>query len=131
MLVIGGRTNNVTENLPLEVFDTETSEWTAFNSIQRFRHGSWVFEKNIFVYGGFELSTPNIPTDAIFKINLQPLFKGHQALLDKVQGTDLNSSISSINSNNSANSNNTRDTVDGKSRGPSTPTIPGSQGQMR
>lgn len=27
MLLIGGRTNNVNEKLPLEVFDTETSEW--------------------------------------------------------------------------------------------------------
>lgn len=131
MLVIGGRTNNVTENLPLEVFDTETSEWTAFNSIQRFRHGSWIFEKNIFVYGGFELSTPNIPTDAIFKVNLQSLFGKHPALQEKISGTDLNSSTSSINSNNSTTTTNTRDTVDTKSRGPSTPTMPGSQGQMR
>lgn len=33
MLVIGGRTNTVGENLPLEVYDTETSEWHKFNDI--------------------------------------------------------------------------------------------------
>jgi len=43
MMVVGGRTNNVGELLPLEVYDTETSEWTKFNSIQRFRHASWIF----------------------------------------------------------------------------------------
>lgn len=30
MLVVGGRTNSVNEKLPLEVFNTETSEWTSF-----------------------------------------------------------------------------------------------------
>lgn len=33
MLVIGGRTNTVGENLPLEVYDTETSEWHKFYEI--------------------------------------------------------------------------------------------------
>lgn len=38
MIVIGGRTNTVGEVVPLEVYDTESSEWTAFHSLQRFRH---------------------------------------------------------------------------------------------
>ena len=32
MVIMGGRTNNVGELLPLEVYDTETSEWTKFTS---------------------------------------------------------------------------------------------------
>ena len=37
LLIIGGRTNNVGETLPIDVYDTESSEWTKFNSVQRFR----------------------------------------------------------------------------------------------
>ena len=47
----------------MEVYDTETSEWHKFNSISRFRHGCWNIYYNIYVYGGFELDRPNIPTD--------------------------------------------------------------------
>ncbi len=85
MIVIGGRNNNINQELPLEVFDTETSEWSTFKNIERFRHGSWVYEKNIMIYGGFELSNPQIPTDTIMKINLAQLFQGHSSLLSKLQ----------------------------------------------
>lgn len=55
MIVLGGRTNNVGEPLKLEVYDTETSEWTKFDCIQRFRHGMWLTDTCIYAYGGFEL----------------------------------------------------------------------------
>ena len=103
MLVIGGKTNNINETLPLEVFDTETSEWFSYNCIQRFRHGTWVHEKNLYIYGGFELTSPTLPTDSIYKINLNILLKNNSNLYGKV--VDLNSSTSSISSNNSAISN--------------------------
>jgi len=70
LLIIGGRTNNVGETLGLEIYDTETSEWNKFNSLQRFRHGSWSVENFIYVYGGFELDSPNIPTETITRVNL-------------------------------------------------------------
>ena len=33
MMVIGGRTNQVGEAVPLEIYDTESSEWYKFNSL--------------------------------------------------------------------------------------------------
>ena len=33
MMVIGGRTNQVGENVALEVYDTESSEWYKFKAI--------------------------------------------------------------------------------------------------
>ena len=33
MIVLGGRTNNATEQLSMEVYDTENSEWYKFPSI--------------------------------------------------------------------------------------------------
>lgn len=44
MLVVGGRSNQVGETLPFEVYDTETSDWFKFPPIQRFRHSTWMTE---------------------------------------------------------------------------------------
>jgi hypothetical protein len=53
MLVIGGRANVVNETLPLDAYDTVTSNWSRFNSPQRFRSGSWLIDTNLHIYGGF------------------------------------------------------------------------------
>ena len=41
MIVLGGRTNTVGENVIMEIYETENSEWKKFNTIQRFRHSIW------------------------------------------------------------------------------------------
>ena len=41
MMVIGGRTNQVGEDVAMEVYDTESSEWYKFKAIQRFRATCW------------------------------------------------------------------------------------------
>jgi hypothetical protein len=83
LFIIGGRTNTVGETLTIDVYDTETSEWSKFNSVQRFRHSSWLTEQFIYVYGGFELDSPNVPTDTVTKINLVKLLTGNDTLLNK------------------------------------------------
>ena len=74
MLVLGGRTNQVGEVVPVEAYDTENSEWVKFSSIQRFRHSSWTLDSEVFIHGGFENETPNIPTDTIIKLDSNKLF---------------------------------------------------------
>ena len=85
MIVLGGRTNNVGENVQLEVYETESSEWRKFTTLQRFRHTVWAVDANIFMHGGFENETPNIPTNTIVKLDLLNIFKGNQPLLDKLK----------------------------------------------
>lgn len=80
MMVIGGRTNLVGEDVALEIYDTESSEWYKFKSLQRFRHSVWSVDSNVFIHGGFEHETPNIPIDAIAKIDAQLLFANHPTL---------------------------------------------------
>jgi len=80
MMVLGGRTNTVGENVQLEVYETESSEWKKFNSLQRFRHTVWAIDSVIYMHGGFENETPNIPTNSIMKIDLAQLFKNSPAL---------------------------------------------------
>ena len=69
MIVLGGRTNTVGEVVPLEVYDTESSEWYKFNSVQRFRHSAWASNNSVYVHGGFEHEIPNIPLREICKID--------------------------------------------------------------
>ncbi|OMJ68803.1 hypothetical protein SteCoe_33644 [Stentor coeruleus] len=73
MLVLGGRTNQVGEVVPVEAYDTESSEWVKFPSIQRFRHSSWTLDSEVYIHGGFENETPNIPTDSIVKLDSSKL----------------------------------------------------------
>ena len=80
MVVVGGRTNTVGENVQLEVYETESSEWHKFDCLQRFRHTIWAIDSTIFMHGGFEKETPNIPTNSIMKIDLMALFRNLPAL---------------------------------------------------
>jgi len=70
LLVIGGRTNNINDRLDLDVYDTETSEWYKFPGVGRFRHTNWLLESTLFIHGGFDQTSPNIPTDELLKLNL-------------------------------------------------------------
>lgn len=108
MMVIGGRTNLVGEDVALEIYDTESSEWYKFKSLQRFRHSVWAVDSNVFIHGGFEHETPNIPIDAIAKIDAQLLFANHPNLAQKIKpseskksGGDKSSNKDSIKKNQS------------------------------
>ena len=83
-MIIGGRTNSVGENLGLEIYDTENSEWSKFPCIQRFRHSSWLVDNFIYIFGGFELESPNIPTDTITKLNMPTIVKSDERILAKI-----------------------------------------------
>eukprot|EP00826_Nyctotherus_ovalis_P048150 TRINITY_DN5639_c0_g1_i11.p1 TRINITY_DN5639_c0_g1~~TRINITY_DN5639_c0_g1_i11.p1 ORF type:complete len:641 (-),score=170.98 TRINITY_DN5639_c0_g1_i11:118-2040(-) len=75
MAVVGGRTNSINKPVPLEMYDTETSEWTSYQSAKRFRHASWFSEGLVYVYGGFQQDSPNIPTDSIVCFDFASLFR--------------------------------------------------------
>jgi hypothetical protein len=85
MIVLGGRTNTVGENLQLEVYETESSEWKKFNSLQRFRHTVWAIDTNLFMHGGFENDNPNVPTSTIMKLDLNGLFNKSPLLMQKLE----------------------------------------------
>ena len=74
--------------MPLEVYDTESSEWYKFNSVQRFRHSCWASNNNVYVHGGFEHEIPNIPLREICKIDTHKLFQRFDSLLQKIKPTE-------------------------------------------
>lgn len=48
--------------MPLDIYDTDSSDWYKLTSIDRFRHSCFMIEHEIFIHGGFDQSAPNIPT---------------------------------------------------------------------
>mmetsp|Transcript_13660 Transcript_13660/g.15323 ORF Transcript_13660/g.15323 Transcript_13660/m.15323 type:complete len:320 (-) Transcript_13660:735-1694(-) len=85
MLVIGGRTDTVGETVSLEVYDTESSEWKKFSSIQRFRHACFCVDTQLFMHGGFDNESPTVPTDAIMKLDAVQVLKIAPELLEKLE----------------------------------------------
>lgn len=81
MLVVGGRTNTVGETVPLEIYDCESSNWQKLTAVQRFRHACWLIDSTLYVHGGFEQDSPNIPTDTVATFNVGRYLAG---------GSDLN-----------------------------------------
>jgi protein phosphatase len=97
MFIIGGRASDMPDNLRLDIFDTETSEWHSIPNIQRFRHVAWLFQGSIFIQGGFEQENPSLPVSDVHKIDLMKGLAGKPALINKIK-TFLQSSNSPINS---------------------------------
>ena len=67
------------------MYETESSGWRKFNSLQRFRHTVWAVDSAIFMHGGFENETPNIPTNTIMKLELTQLMSTVPALAQKLE----------------------------------------------
>lgn len=45
----------------------------------------WALEQFIYMHGGFENETPNIPTNTIVKLDLGAIFKGNTNLQGKLE----------------------------------------------
>ena len=84
MFIIGGKGAEVNDNMRLDVYDTESSQWTSLDSLQRYRHIAWQFAGNIFLHGGFGNVNHNLPVVEVFKIDLFKSFQPFQTLAQKI-----------------------------------------------
>ena len=84
MFVVGGRTTHAKEQVGLEIYDTETSEWFKFKVARRFRHACWATTTDLSRYGGFEYDAPIFPTNTMIKIQLTKLLEKHPELSSKI-----------------------------------------------
>ena len=72
LIILGGKTLNINP-VPIEVFDTETSECYKFKKLLMNRHTSFIFDKDIFFFGGLNLKE-HIPLGGLFKVSLTQIF---------------------------------------------------------
>jgi len=93
MFVVGGRTNNVGETVALEVYDTESSEWVKFPSVQRFRHACWLLDSSLYIHGGFEQDSPNVPTELITKVDVSKFFQNSKVISNQIPNSPIENKI--------------------------------------
>ena len=110
---IGGRSQALGDNLPIEVYDTENSEWSKFISFRRFRHSSFIFDNYLYIHGGLEDDKHNNPANVLNEIDLYDLFANNKELTAKLklyfskksEQNAKNASHNETNTNNSSTNN--------------------------
>ena len=75
MIVLGGRGHHSGNTLlPTEVYNIETGELFKFAGIPMNRHLSFIYQANIFLFGGFNSKIPNQSLGNLSRISLEKVF---------------------------------------------------------
>ena len=75
MIIIGGRGHNSNNNpLVTEVYNIETGEIFKFAGIPMNRHSNFIYNNNIFLYGGFNSKSPTQSIGNLSRISLEKIF---------------------------------------------------------
>ncbi len=82
---IGGRSTSEGDNLPMEVYDTETSEWHTFLNYKRFRHASFIVDTTLYIHGGLEDEKHNNPAKILNELNLFEVFSSDSVISSKLK----------------------------------------------
>ena len=73
------------EELPLEAFDTSTSEWHSVANIRRSHHSAWSFGGLMFVFGGFGGPDPSLPVDGLSSVDLVKAFAEKSGIVEVIK----------------------------------------------
>ena len=115
MIVLGGRglhsIYNGNNPLPIEVFNTETNEGFEFPGITMNRQTNFIYDKNIFLFGGFDSKNPQRPLGNLYRISLEQLFAKNIVLKDLFINKNKNEYIHKININKNINNQNNKKTL--------------------
>ena len=85
LIVLGGRNDKEHNCFPIEIYDTEHSDWTCVSVFNKFRHTAWLSEKSLFTHGGFELSNTTVAKNDLIKIDLHKMFMSNDVLKIKYE----------------------------------------------
>ena len=90
LFLLGGK-NPSPNPIPIEVFDMEKNKLYKFKNINMNRHTNFIFEKDIFLFGGFNQKNP-LPLGDMYKISLDFLFENSnlKSILSTNKNSDLN-----------------------------------------
>ena len=76
MIVLGGKTHHSGNGyLPIEIYNTESGDLFEFPGIYMNRQVNFLYENNIFLYGGFNSKNQNIPISTLLRVSLEKLFE--------------------------------------------------------
>ena len=105
MVILGGRTDDDLKNIPIEIYDTESSEWAELAFFNKFRHSSWILDNNLYTHGGFDYLSPMISKNDLVMIDMIKLMNTNPNLVMKLDKFNENL-LKSIKSNGNATFNN-------------------------
>ena len=109
MIIIGGKGKHTNNNaLPIEVFSTQSNEGYSFGSIAMNRQTNFINDKNIYLYGGFDIKNQLKPLGGLSKISLDKLFENNKTLKEKYFNKNnvvlkINNNKNNINNNSNNN----------------------------
>lgn len=85
LIVVGGKTFPETQNINIEIFDTNSFKWEKSSSFFNiFRHTNLISNELIFVQGGFDLNNFKYAQKDIIQIDLIKLFNSNNYLSNKL-----------------------------------------------
>ena len=112
MIVLGGRglhsSSNGNNPLPIEVFNTETNDGFEFPGISMNRQTNFIYDKNIYLFGGFDTKNQQRPLGNLYRIPLEKLFDKNMVLKNLFTNTNKNDYVHKINNNKNLNNQNTK-----------------------
>lgn len=71
LLIIGGKTGITNDGNGIQIYDSDTSQWTLLMGDKRFRHSTFIINSKIFIFGGFEKDKSESPTNSMLSIDIQ------------------------------------------------------------
>ena len=107
LIILGGKSINPNP-IAIEVFDIEQNINYKFQKLLMNRHTSFIFDKNIYLFGGFNQKNP-LPLGDIYQIPLNKLFQNSDLkniLLNNTNNNEDNKNLNNMNDNNNKETNN-------------------------
>ena len=111
MIVLGGRglhSSYGNNPLPIEVFNTETNDGFDFPGISMNRQTNFIYDKNIYLFGGFDTKNQQRPLGNLYRIPLEKLFEKNMMLKNMVININKNDYVHKINNNKNSINQNTK-----------------------
>ena len=70
--------------VPIEIYDTDNSEWESVAMFNKFRHTSWLVGNYIYTHGGYEIQDTTKAKSDMITIDLIKLFGTNETLQRKI-----------------------------------------------
>ena len=83
IIIIGGRSHHYTSPIPIEVYNISTNDVYKFNGISMNRQVNFLYEFNIFIFGGFHEKNQIQPSENLLSLSLNKIFE-NTPLINKI-----------------------------------------------
>ena len=107
MIILGGKGphSNGNNPLPIEVFNTTNNEGYNFEGITMNRQTNFIYEKNIYLFGGFDSKNQQRPLGDLCQISIEKLFEKNEILKNVFGNKNVIYNINNKKNNNNTNNN--------------------------